>query len=95
MNYIDDLAQKVRSYVPDDSLPEGDVGLLFRLYALLVLVKGQTVTSADVHNAWAVWMTGEDPEHPALRPFTDLPSDKREEDQIFVDAIRSVAIRNL
>jgi len=89
MNYIDRLAQSIQSRVPEDALPEGDLASLFRLYALLALSTGDEVTARNVHDAWAVWMTGEDPDHPSIQPFDQLSSEKREEDQVFVDAIRS------
>ena len=72
MTYLDLIAQSIRGHVPDDILPDGDTDLLFRLYAVLMLAKGAEVTTADVHNAWAVWMQASDPEHEALRPFGDL-----------------------
>jgi len=94
MSYVDTLAEEVRSKIPKDLLPDGDTIPLFRLYALLALTKGAEVTAADVHDAWAVWMSSTDPQHPALRPFTELSPEKRQEDQVFVDAIRDVAAQN-
>jgi hypothetical protein len=67
------------------------VRALFRLYALLALAKGVEVTAEDVHNAWAVWMSGENPGHQSLRRFTDLDAETRASDEPFVEAIRSVA----
>jgi hypothetical protein len=49
------------------------------------------VTRADVHNAWAAWMSGRDPAHPQLKPYPDLDPDIAARDQRYVDAIREVA----
>lgn len=91
MNYIDELAERIRRRVPSDLLPDQDTTQLFRSYALLALAKGEEVTARDVHNAWAAWMSATDPEHEAIQPFQDLPEDQRREDQPFVDAIRAAA----
>jgi hypothetical protein len=39
MTYLDDLAARIKDEVPADVLPGGDTGLLFRLYALLAMVR--------------------------------------------------------
>ena len=91
MSYIDNLAQRIHSEVPEDALPEGDLATLFRLYALLALSKGKEVTARDVHDAWAVWMTEQEPSHPSIQPFDQLTPEKQEEDDVFVEAIRSAA----
>lgn len=90
MNYVDELAEAIRRAVAPQFLPEGDTGPLFRLYALLALVKGEGVSREDVHNAWAVWMSERDPHHPAIQPYGDLSPETQREDQPFVDAIRHV-----
>jgi hypothetical protein len=88
LNYIDQLAQRIREEVPPDALPEGDTTSLFRLYALLGLAKGQAVTAKDVHDAWAVWMTGRDPDHSSIEPFQELSPSTRSEDAPFLAAIK-------
>lgn len=93
MNYIDEIAERIRADVPPELLPSGDTTKLFRLYSLLALAKGAGVTREDVHDAWAAWMSASDPDHEAIRPFHELPEDKRREDQPFVDAIRAAAPR--
>lgn len=92
MNYIDDLAQRIRTKVPADLLPDEDTTQLFRSYALLALAKGPEVTAKDVHDAWAAWMSATDPGHEAIQPFENLEGPARREDQPFVDAIRAVAL---
>jgi len=91
LNYIERLAQAIRHEVPADKLPEGNVDALFLFYAALLLAKGESVTPEDVHNAWAAWMTSSGVSHPSLVPFSDLPQQTRDEDGVFVRAIRAVA----
>jgi hypothetical protein len=89
MSYVTNLAEAIRSRVPSDLIPEGDTTELFKLYALLALVKRENVTASDVHDAWSVWMSTEKPDHPSIRPFEDLPTFQQEEDQPFLEAIRA------
>lgn len=92
MSYLDDTAAAIKARVPVHVLPEeSDLSELFRLYALLARVKGERVTSEDVHDAWVLWMLREDPQHSSIKPFNELGPSTRREDSPFVDAIRAVA----
>ena len=91
MTYIDELADAIRHRVPPDLIPDGDTTLLFGVYAALALAKGDQVILKDVHDAWAAWMTGQEPGHPALKPFSELPAETQRSDQPYLDAIRAVA----
>lgn len=91
MNYLDDIANKIRAAVPPSHLPHDDTHDLFRMYALLLLAKGTSVNAVDVHNAWVAWMAGREPQHESLMPFRDLPSDVAVQDAPYVEAIRAVA----
>jgi len=91
MNYIDELADRIRLEVPPAELPHDDTKALFRIYAVLLLSKGVAISAADVHNAWVAWMSARDYEHEALVPFEDLPADVAEQDRPYVDAIFRVA----
>ncbi len=91
MNYIDERAAKIRKGVPRARIPHGNTELLFRIYALLSRVKGERVSAEDVHDAWCVWMSMEDPSHPSLRPFDELDAETRKEDEPFVAAIRQAS----
>lgn len=91
MNYIEDLARKIESELDEASRPSDRGPELYRLYALLALVKGPNVSLSDVHDAWSVWMSETDPVHSALIPFEELDNAKKEEDRPHADAIRRAA----
>jgi hypothetical protein len=91
VTYIDDLAGRVEDAIPAELRPREDAQRLYRLYALLVLIKGPDVTAEDVHDAWAVWMTERHSDHRSLVPFAELDQRIQESDQPFVDSIRQVA----
>jgi hypothetical protein len=91
MSYLDEIAQAIEREIPRDLWPEEDAATLFRLYALLLQVKDHDVTDEDVHDAWAAWMLGNNPRHPAIRPFAELAPEIRAADRPYADAIRRVA----
>ena len=94
MTYLDVLADEIQGEVPKDAQPTEEASDLFRLYAALLLAKGESVTRQDVHNAWVSWMTARGEEHSSMRPFDELPEGTKEEDSpFFVLAIRRVASR--
>jgi hypothetical protein len=94
MSYLDQLAAEIARQISPDALPDPDTSRLFRLYALLALVKGTDVTAADVHDAWSVWMLELDPGHRSIRPFEELDADTQASDEPYVAAIRAVARRH-
>jgi hypothetical protein len=81
----------VRDASPASTLSEDDTATLFRLYAVLVLVKGEDTTAADVHHAWAAWKAERDPANPDITPFGELDESTQAADEPFVLAIREVA----
>ena len=85
MNYVDTIAARLGELL-GDCPPE-----LLRLYALLVLVRGEDVTLKDVHDAWAVWRCATRPDHPSLVPFDQLTPEVQELDAKYAGAIREVA----
>jgi hypothetical protein len=92
MNYLEKLAQDIKAAVPSDAVPNGDNTDLFVLYASLLLAKGSSVTAADVHNAWAAWMTARGQgDHQSVVPFEQLSPEVQQEDSPFLTAIRQVA----
>jgi hypothetical protein len=88
--YLDEIADRIRSHVPEESLPRDNVEALFRLYAVLLRAKGPEVTQSDVHDVWSAWTSGRARDHESLVPYEDLPNDVQEEDRVFVEAIRRV-----
>jgi len=91
MNYLDELAARIRSQVPPEKFPELYSDELFRIYAVLALVKGSAVTAEDVHDAWSAWMAGIDPNHESMTPFSDLQPSVAADDEFYVKAIRAAA----
>ena len=91
MSYLDEIAAQVRAASPQSSIPEEDAAALFRLYAVLALVKGADTGAADVHDVWAAWKAERDPADPDIRPFEELDSRTQEADEPFAEAIRAVA----
>jgi hypothetical protein len=92
-NYLDEIAAQIRAAAPPSSLPEADAQALYRLYALLALVKGVDTSATDVHDAWVAWKLGHDPADPDVRPYFELDEATRQADEPFAAAIRAVAPR--
>jgi hypothetical protein len=91
MNYLDQVALRVERELQDDLRPDARAEELYRVYALLVLVRGAECSLSDVHDAWSTWMAAERPEHPALVPFPALSSEAQEKDRPYLSAIHRVA----
>lgn len=90
--YIDTIAVEIqRTAEPGAVLQHEDLPL-YRLYAVLLLAKGQDVTAEDVHNAWAAWASEHEPENENLLPFKELSFHVQRKDQLYVDAIHQVAV---
>jgi len=87
MNYLATIGEGIRARIDPSLIPDGDVSLLFAIYAVLALAKGTSVTLADVHNAWVAWMSVNDPDHPALEPFDRLDPETASADEPFRTAI--------
>ncbi|MFF9299217.1 hypothetical protein [Streptomyces sp. NPDC014764] len=93
MTYLDPLADLIQSCLPDDAEPPTNSDDLFRIYAVLLLAKGEQVTDEDVHNAWSAWTQSMDSSHEALVPFRDLDPQTRAFDTPYAEAIRAAARR--
>ena len=91
MTYLDEIADEIRRAARQDALPDEDTTDLFRLYAVVLLAKGEDVTSEDIHNAWVAWKLERGAEHESMVPFGDLDAATQAEDSPFVSAIRAVA----
>ncbi len=90
MNYLLEIASRIKAEVPESLLPDSETRNLFILYALIALSRGTSVTAEDVHNAWNAWMLLRGENHPSMVPFEELSKNKKEEDNPFLEAIRRV-----
>ena len=88
MNYLDDLAIKIERTVDPELVPVEGARSLFRLYALLALVKGTAVDREDVHDAWVAWMSEREPDHRSIKPFSELDPGTQAADAPFVEAVK-------
>jgi hypothetical protein len=90
MNYIDEIAQAIRARVdPGYRLPKTDIQRLFRMYAVLALVKGIGVTAKDVHDAWSAWESDRKPDASSIVPFGQLPAETQVLDEPLAAAIHA------
>src|SRR5207248_2633544 len=74
--YVTEIGNAIRAEVDPEALPDEPINDLLKSYALLALGLGETVTAADVHDAWVGWMARE-PDHSALIPFDRLEGRKQ------------------
>lgn len=93
MNYLDLLAAEIQRAADSEATPPDEDLPLYRLYAVLLLAKGQAVTAEDVHNAWVAWASEHDPDSPSLKPFKELSPGTQRRDEPYVAAIHKVAAK--
>lgn len=86
-SYIREVADAI-SAKTDDPSPND---LLYLVYAVLALTKGETVTASDVHDAWSAVAEYEGTATEAVVPFALLAESVRRRDARFVVAVREVA----
>lgn len=90
MSYIDKIADRINATM--DAAPLSDEWRpLFRIYAVLALVKGTGTTLEDVHDAWSAFTAGTRPDHRSLIPFDELTEEVQLLDAPYRDAIHAVA----
>ena len=92
--YIAAIARQIRDVVvdsPADAVAEPVSEQLYAAYALLVLTKGDAVTTSDVHDAWASVHDDETADAADLVPFDQLSAAVQQRDERFAAAIRAVA----
>ena len=94
-SYLADDAAKIRAELPSDARPPDNSEGLFLLYAVLMRAKGEAVTAADVHDAWAAWVATTQGTHKSLVPFESLDPEVQDEDLPYVEAIRRAARRRV
>lgn len=90
-SYLDRIAAEIRRVADPNAASLDEDLLLYRLYAVLLLAKGENVTAEDVHNAWAAWASECEPESRNILPFKELSVSVQRKDQLYVDAIHQVA----
>ena len=92
--YIDDVVERVA----EKTGLKGEK--LVRLYALLVLIKGEDVTLSDIHDAWAVNMNYKEAnppycyghDHLSIVPFEQLSKETQDRDIPYLEALKEVAM---
>lgn len=92
-SYLSEDAGLIRAELPQGAQPPPNSDALFILYAVLMRAKGENVTAADVHDAWAAWILSTQRQHGSLVPFEALDPETQREDYPYVQAIRSAARR--
>jgi hypothetical protein len=91
MNYLESVAKRVQEQIAPNLRPKTRDEELYRVYALLALVRGRQCTLENVHDAWSAWMTGDQPDHDALVPFNLLSQEAQLKDAPYLAAIQRVA----
>ena len=84
--FLESIAKDIRDALPPGTTVPEDSEYLFLLYALVATSKGTAATLSDIHNAWCVWKFAQDPTHPALVPFSQLPDNLQKEDEPFLQS---------
>ena len=90
MNYLVEIANRIRASLPHKSVPENSDDL-FLMYAVLACAVGTATTAENVHDAWTAWMATRGEDHDSMIPFAKLPASVQREDEPFAEAIRRVA----
>ena len=85
--YIDVARQSLAEELPNE--PDA----LLDLYLLLVLTLGESTAAEDIHDAWAVWASRENPGHKSVMPFSRLEPAVAHLDIPYRDAIHRAAQR--
>ena len=100
MNYIEILAKEIR-LERDSRRTEADPrnmkardrlkkDKLYRIYAVLALAKGLSLSIEDVHNAFVAWLADWCNTAPCCVPFAELPEAAQEKDALYLDVILTV-----
>lgn len=84
MSYVEEVMQQIGERHQLDPL-------LIRLYALLVLAKGEATTMEDVHDAWSLWQDTTQPDHHSVVPFYMLRPEVQVMDKEYRDTIVDIA----
>lgn len=90
-NYFRDAVDAIRAQLSHEDLPGEDADSLLVAYALVLLLRGQSTSDRDIHDAWAAWRTLNGAEHADLVPFEDLDETTRHKDTKYAAAVRRAA----
>ena len=94
MNYIDEITDDLRAELQKmRGRPTRSPQAMLRQYAQLVLTTGEHTTARNVHDGWATYTAGVNPDDREMIPFDDLPIDMQNRDDDYVRAIHRVARR--
>ncbi|MGN8224115.1 RipA family octameric membrane protein [Gracilimonas sp. BCB1] len=88
---MEKIADTIKSFIPEERLPEDNYDELFVLYAVLLRAKGKNVTQSDIHDAWSAWMNKQDQDHNAILPYEDLEKNVQDQDNLYAVAVRKAA----
>lgn len=91
--YLDKIAIDISKSADSDAIMSDEDLPLYRIYAVLLLAKGQDVTAEDVHNAWAAWACVYEPDSQNIIPFKELSHRVQQKDKLYVDTIHKVSKR--
>lgn len=89
-SYLDEISTEIRRTAEPEAVENEEDLLLYRVYAVLLLAKGEKVSAEDVHNAWAVWACEHEPNSKSLIPFQELSPSAQSKDSVYVEAIHKV-----
>ncbi|QUR66132.1 DUF7701 domain-containing protein [Mycobacterium spongiae] len=86
MNYVEEIADRIRRNLAPEIVPENSYPLLL-IYAVLARAKAADTTLEDIHDAWTAWMSMQGKRHESSVPFAELPDAVKCEDEPFLRAI--------
>lgn len=95
-NYLERIANDIwleaQSRVNADLVPvyPKEEAVMWLGYAVLCLAKGANTTSEDVHDAWTMWASINQPDHRSSIPFHRLTPEVQAYDDLYRDAIHAV-----
>lgn len=89
MSYVDHIREQIAAREPDL-----DPALL-DLYTLLALTTGANTSMENVHDAWALWRSRTQPDHPSLVPFEELSEETQELDRPYAEAIAQATVAHV
>jgi hypothetical protein len=87
VSYVEEIVADLEALLPWGPIDDDERRTLSCFYAALFLTKGPTITTSDVHDAWAAAMTAMRREHPDVVPYGELDDRARSKDEPFAIAL--------